>query len=219
MKLADDAWRDGVQIIAIGSSSTQGIGASAPEFTYPAQLQERLKAMLGLPVKIENLGVGGETITATLARLKAALATFNTDLVIWQVGTNDAVTGADETQFRSQLADGLAALRATKTPFLLIDPQFYPAITNVARYENYVRDIHELGAAYGAPVFPRYALMRAWAAQSDGLLREMLSKDQFHMSDRGYGCLAQNLAIDIAPLWSKTPAEARMLSPPTPLVK
>jgi hypothetical protein len=27
----------------------------------------------------------------------------------------------------------------------------------------------------------------------------MLSKDAFHMSDLGYGCLAQNLAADLAP--------------------
>jgi hypothetical protein len=27
----------------------------------------------------------------------------------------------------------------------------------------------------------------------------MLSKDAFHMSDRGYGCLAQSLAADLAP--------------------
>ncbi len=44
-----------------------------------------------------------------------------------------------------------------------------------------------------------YALMKECRAESDGLLRAMLSKDAFHMSDRGYGCLAQSLAADLAP--------------------
>ncbi len=208
-----------MQIIAIGSSSTLGIGSSEKRYSYPAQLQERLKTLLGIPVEVDNLGIGGETITSTVSRLKAALDTFKTDLVIWQVGTNDAVRGGDESQFRARLADGLAALRSTKTPFLLIDPQFYPGLKDPVQYESFVRDIHELGRKSGAPVFPRYALMKSWAAESDGLLNDMLSKDQFHMSDRGYGCLAQNLAADIAPLWRKAPAQASISGPPLPRVK
>jgi lysophospholipase L1-like esterase len=42
-------------------------------------------------------------------------------------------------------------------------------------------------------------MMKEWEAQSDSLLRAMLSKDAFHMSDRGYECLALDLAADLAP--------------------
>ncbi len=59
---------------------------------------------------------------------------------------------------------------------------------------------HEVAAEYHTPVFPRYALMKAWDAESPSLRRDMLWKDGFHMSDRGYGCLAQDLAADMAPL-------------------
>jgi lysophospholipase L1-like esterase len=204
--LADSLWRlndsvtaKNLRILAIGSSSTEGIGASAPTFTYPAQLQARLATLLGRPVEVDNSGVGGETVATTVVRLKAALAASKPDLVIWQVGTNDAVTGKDEASFRASLLDGVAAIRAAKTPFVLLDPQFYPGLKDVAHYEQYVRIIDEAGERNGAAVFSRYAMMKGWGAESDGLLRTMLSKDAFHMSDRGYGCLAQSLAADLAP--------------------
>jgi lysophospholipase L1-like esterase len=46
--------------------------------------------------------------------------------------------------------------------------------------------------------------MKKWGAESPDLLHDMLWKDGFHMSDRGYGCLAQDLAADMAPLWRKS---------------
>lgn len=187
-----------LRILAIGSSSTEGIGASAPGFTYPAQLQLRLATLLGRPVEVDNAGIGGETIAATVVRLKAALTT-KPDLVIWQVGTNDAVIGEDEGSFRASLLDGVSAIRAAKIPFVLLDPQFYPGLKDAARYEQYVQIIDDTGQSSGAAVFARYAMMKEWEAQSDSLLRAMLSKDAFHMSDRGYGCLAQDLAADLAP--------------------
>ena len=196
---ADSQTKKSLRILAIGSSSTEGVGASAPAFAYPAQLQARLASLLGRPVEVDNSGVGGETVTATVIRLKVALATVKPDLVIWQVGTNDAVIGEDEAAFRASLLDGVEAIHAAKIPFVLLDPQFYPGLKDPARYEQYVRIIDDTGERSGAAVFARYAMMKEWAAESDGLLRAMLSKDAFHMSDRGYGCLAQSLAADLAP--------------------
>jgi len=206
--LADAKATAGIRILAIGSSSTQGIGASGPSFTYPAQLQSRLSALLGQEVEVDNQGIGGETIRATVGRLQAALTAGKPDLVIWQVGTNDAVIGEDETAFRDSLQQGLSALRAAKAPFVLLDPQFYPGLRDVARYERYVHIIHEMGALNGAAVFSRYALMKAWGGEPGGVLGAMLSKDQFHMSDRGYGCLARDLAIDLAPFWRPHASQA-----------
>jgi acyl-CoA thioesterase I len=190
-------------ILAIGSSSTQGIGASAPNFTYPAQLQVDLAAAIGRPVMVENAGIGGETAVTTLARLKAALSKDRPDLVIWQVGTNDAVRGDDVSQFRALVEEGVRTVSEAKIPLILIDQQFYPGIKDPDRYERFVHIVQDIGAQYHDPVFSRYAMMKAWGAESPSLLRDMLWKDAFHMSDRGYECLAQGLAADMAPLWAR----------------
>jgi len=195
-------WRRGrpLRIVAIGSSSTQGIGASSPDRAYPARLAAALdEKREGWTFSIANLGVGGETAPATLERLRAVIAS-DPDLVIWQVGTNDALRGGDPSGFRDLVVRGIAAARAADVGLMLLDPQDFSAVENRPSYEGYVAAIRAAADEYGVPLFSRYALMRDWRAASEASFRAMLSGDGFHMSDRGYECLAQHLAdaIDVA---------------------
>lgn len=145
-----------------------------------------------------NAGVGGELSAATLTRLTADLDSDRPDLVVWQVGTNDAVAGVGEADFRARLEAGVAAAQARRVPIILVDPQFYFGIKNLPRFERFVAIIAEVGAKARAPVFSRFALMRAWAAQSGAALSAALASDGFHMGDQGYACFARALAEDIA---------------------
>lgn len=183
-------------ILAIGSSSTAGIGASDKAHTYPAQLAAFLSGR-GFEVAVDNAGVSGETADATIGRLEQAIAAGTYDLVIWQVGTNDAVRGADMGAFRGQVLRGIVAAAKAGVRLLLLDQQFYPGIKDRERYETFVRTVDDLGAENHVAVFSRYAMMKAWSA-TEGLLPGMLSPDQFHMNDRGYGCVAAGLATEIA---------------------
>src|SRR5262245_21285561 len=56
-------------IVAIGSSSTQGVGASDQAHTYPARLAEELRHRWAhLVVTVVNKGIGGDTAPKVLAR-------------------------------------------------------------------------------------------------------------------------------------------------------
>jgi lysophospholipase L1-like esterase len=187
-----------LQILAIGSSSTLGVGASSPDAAYPAQLEARLSDDWGVSADVVNAGVGGETSDTTLKRLVAALAGAPPDLVVWQVGTNDAVGGVDPETFRANLTAGVAAAQARRVPIVLVDPQFYFGIKNLARFQQYVTIIADVGAAKHVPVFSRFAMMKAWAAKSTATLRAALAPDGFHMDDEGYACFARALAGDLA---------------------
>lgn len=193
------ARREAVRVLAIGSSSTEGIGASAPDRTYPHLLQQSLRAAWrGTPVEVTNAGIGGETADQTLARLAEALnQTVKPDLVIWQVGTNDAITGGSEAAFRVRLEQGIALVRAAGSDLIILDQQYYPAIPDHARYERFVGLVATVATGAEVPVFSRYALMKDWNRQDPGLLAGMLSSDKFHMGDQGYACLAQALGRDI----------------------
>ena len=198
-----------LQILAIGSSSTLGVGASTPDAAYPAQLEARLSADWGVSADVVNAGVGGETSDTTLKRLVAALAGAPPDLVVWQVGTNDAVGDADPEAFRANLTAGVAAAQSRRVPIVLVDPQFYFGIKNLARFQQYVTIIAEVGATMHVPVFSRFAMMKAWAAKSTATLRAALAPDGFHMDDEGYACFARALAGDLAREegWADEPAE------------
>ncbi|GJD51804.1 hypothetical protein OPKNFCMD_4563 [Methylobacterium crusticola] len=199
-----------VRVLAIGSSSTEGVGASSPARAYPRQLEGTLaRAWRDAPVSVVNAGIGGETADQTLLRLEAALRQADKpDLVIWQVGTNDAVTGGDEARFRGLLEHGVALVRGAGIDLILLDQQFYPAIPDRARYERYVGLVASVAAAARVPVFSRYALMREWGRQDPTVLSGMLAQDGFHMGDRGYDCLAQALGQGIVRAAAPAPGAA-----------
>jgi lysophospholipase L1-like esterase len=182
-------------ILAIGSSSTQGVGASAREKTYPARLQALLgKAWPKSRIEIVNAGIGGETAPQTLVRLETALIEYRFDLVIWQVGTNDAIRGGDLDSFRDMVGEGIRLVKKARTPLAILDPQFFPSVRNAARYERFVSAVADVAQQNDVPVFTRYETMREWHASNAEAFKAALWSDGFHMSDAGYDCLARDMA-------------------------
>ena len=187
---------DPLDILAIGSSSTEGVGATAPDRTYPARLGAALRARARVNANVRNAGIGGEIAETTLARLKTALDAGWPELVIWQVGTNDALTEVDETRFRARIAEGVAAARAHKVPIILLDPQYTPGHADDSRYARYAAIVDDIGVTLHVPVIARYAMMKS-VAQRGGAIDSWISADGLHMSDVGYACLADALVKPI----------------------
>jgi lysophospholipase L1-like esterase len=192
LDLRPSAANQPLHILAIGSSSTQGVGASSPAHAYPERLEARLDAGGDIAADVENSGIGGEVAVTTLARLKAALATHWPRLVIWQVGTNDALTGVPIGQLGALIQQGIAATRAAGDQIVLVDPQFSLPASGAARIRPYAELVDAVGAAAHAPVFQRYAPMLSLAEK--GSVAPLISGDGLHMSDLGYDCLAGTIA-------------------------
>ncbi|OYW68532.1 MAG: hypothetical protein B7Z40_02560 [Bosea sp. 12-68-7] len=190
-----------LEILAIGSSSTEGVGATSRDRSYPSRLQTLLSAAWPrMQVTIANAGIGGEIAPETLARLKMALTERHYDLVIWQVGTNDAVRGGDMAAFRAMIADGIAMVKQAGVSLALLDPQYFPGIREPARYQSYVEAIAEVAKRESVPVFTRYETMREWHEADAQAFRAALAADSFHMSDAGYDCLARDMAAGLVSL-------------------
>src|SRR5262245_11769693 len=80
------------RILAIGSSSTAGVGASSPSKTYVARLETALEtALTGTEFEVIGHGLSGEVAQGAADRMKREVEEANPDLVIWQLGTNDAL--------------------------------------------------------------------------------------------------------------------------------
>lgn len=155
-----------------------------------------------------NAGRGGETAAQTIDRLEAVLKNQSFDLVIWQVGTNDAIRGVDEDAFRALLERGISTVKAAGTSLILLDQQYFPSIRDMSRYERFVQAVGTLGQERKVSVFSRYALMQDWSSRSAEDLRSMLSADGFHMSDKGYDCLADHVADAIQTLAQQPVAQS-----------
>src|SRR5689334_4052303 len=80
------------QILVFGDSLAAGFGLP-PEASFPARLEARLAAD-GIRVRVINAGVSGDTTAGGVKRLDWALAE-KPDLVILELGANDALRGID----------------------------------------------------------------------------------------------------------------------------
>ncbi len=99
-----------VRIIAFGSSSTEGAGASSPAATYPSRLQVVLNAAWEprQHVIVLNRGIGGEDADDMMQRLPALIAE-HPDLIIWQTGSNDPLRNVPLERFEQETRAGIEA--------------------------------------------------------------------------------------------------------------
>src|SRR5436853_2322136 len=73
-----------IKIVALGSSSTYGAGASTSSASYPSRLAEELSRHFpGHEITVLNRGVNGEEAANMLARLDTAVIAEKPDLVLW----------------------------------------------------------------------------------------------------------------------------------------
>ncbi len=188
------AAHDGMfRVFAIGSSSTGGVGAGGKEAAYPQQIPPVLRPW-GLIPDVTARGVGGERAAGALRRLPRAMAQTRPDLVIWQVGTNDANARLDPDDVARTIRSGVALIRAAEADAILVDPQFYPRIAGKAHYARMAERIDAVGAALCIPVVDRYEAMRDSGPEG---LPSLLAKDRFHMSPRGHRLLAEQIGQEI----------------------
>ena len=108
--------KEAIRIVAIGDSLTAGYGLPAGE-DFPTQLEAALQAK-GLKVTIDNAGVSGDTTAGGLQRLDWALGN-GADLVILELGANDALRGIPPAETRKNLNEILEILEDKKIPVLL----------------------------------------------------------------------------------------------------
>ena len=116
-----------IKIVAIGSSSTYGAGASSAPASYPSRLEAELKARLpGLPITVLNKGIGGEEAAQMVARFDADVLDESPDLVVWQVGSNSVLLNHPAPG--TIIHQGVERLKASGTEVVLMNPQYAPKI-------------------------------------------------------------------------------------------
>jgi acyl-CoA thioesterase-1 len=188
-----------IKIVAFGSSSTYGAGASSSAAAYPNRLAEELRRRFpGHEFTVLNRGVNGEEITDMLARLDKAVIAEHPDLVLWQVGTNSVLRDRALPPHVAELHEGLQRLRATGADVVLIDPQYAPKVIAKANCDGMVSLISAAAKAEHIDIFHRFELMRHWYVVEHLPFEKFVSADGLHMNDWSYACLAKALGMAIA---------------------
>jgi lysophospholipase L1-like esterase len=198
-----------IKIVALGSSSTYGAGASTSAAAYPSRLaQELAKRFPGHEFTVLNRGVNGEEIPEMLARLDTAVLAEHPDLVLWQVGTNSVLRDKALEPHVALLHEGVARMKATGADVVLIDPQYAPRVIAKPTCDGMVSLIATTAKAEHVGVFHRFDLMRHWYEAEHLPFETFVSADGLHMNDWSYGCLARALGMAIADAVTRPTATA-----------
>ncbi len=157
-----------VAIVAFGDSLTAGYGLAA-EDAYPVKLEAALRAR-GYDVTITNAGVSGDTSTGGLARLDWSIGK-DVDLVILELGANDALRGIDPDVTRKSLTEIVKRLRASGKKILLAGMLAPPNLGQDYgdRFKAIFTDLGKLEGVILYPFFLEGVAGRPKLNQHDGL--------------------------------------------------
>lgn len=195
-----------ITIVAIGSSSTAGAGASSPAATYPSRLQVDLTERFpGQTFKVINRGIGGEEVDDMLKRFDQAVIAAKPDLVLWQLGTNSVLRDHQVAGHEAAIHVGIKRIRATGADIVLIDPQFTPKVIAKPEAAHMVELMALTAKQEDIDLYPRYEVMRRWHDVDHVDFKTFASPDGLHMNDWGYACWAKSLGEAIAEAAQRRP--------------
>lgn len=206
---------ESITIVAIGSSSTSGAGASSPAASYPSRLAIELSQHFPkAAITVLNRGVSGEEVGDMLSRFDSAIVAEKPDLVLWQLGTNSVIRGHKLGGHDALIRAGLEKIRATGADIVLIDPQFAPKVISKPEAEDMVTLISATAKQENVDLFRRFEVMRHWRNVDQIGFETFVSPDGLHMNDWSYACMAKGLGSAIAeaaqrPTMSATARPAR----------
>ena len=171
------------EIVVFGDSIAAGFGLPQGQ-AFPARLEAKLRAD-GFAVHVINAGNSGDTTADGLARLDWSLA-GKPDIVILELGANDALRGLDPATVRANLDTMIARIQASGAKVLLAGMQ---APTNWG--EDYRRDFDriypELAQARGVALYP-------FLLDGVALDPQLNQADGIHPNERGVGIIVDHIA-------------------------
>lgn len=198
-----------LSIVAIGSSSTEGVGAIDRRNTYPAQLAAELERRWPqLDIEVVNKGVGGEDAQQMVDRFERDVLPYKPQLVIWQVGSNYTLRHADLDAYASVIRNGIRRLKAARADVVLMDMQYAPKVLAKPLHRRMVEIMGAIAEDTKVAIFHRFAVMRHWVTSGKFGMEEIVSRDRLHMNDTSYRCIGRLLAGSLT-----AAAHASLLSP------
>ncbi|MEP6840472.1 MAG: arylesterase [Bradyrhizobium sp.] len=157
-----------VKMVVLGDSLSAGYGLAGPA-AFPARLQKALKTK-GIEADMINAGVSGDTSSGGRDRLDWSIPE-GTEVVVLELGANDALRGTDPAVTRVALTDILTRLKARKIAVLLCGMLAPPNYGS--EYAAKFNAIYpELSKSFDVPLYPFFlegVAADAKLNQADGL--------------------------------------------------
>jgi lysophospholipase L1-like esterase len=198
-----------LRILAIGAAPGR-IGARGGYGDAIEGLIER--TLSGIDVIMINRGVSGELAADAALRMKNEIALNEPDLVLWQVGTNDALAYVPAAEFAETLRRQIEWLKAHKVDIVLVGLQFASEMQRDEHYRQIRDTLRQVAADENVPVIRFYEAMQIVRGAS----ADSPSAGDFERNEAGYNCLAQYVAraITLGAFAKNLPKNRPMPAPP-----
>ena len=202
-----------IKIVAIGSSSTYGAGASSAGGVLSEPARSRAEGALpGLPITVLNKGIGGEEAAQMVARFDADVIDETPDLVLWQVGSNSVLRDHPRAG-HDHLHQGVERLKASGAEVVLINPQYAPKV--IAKGDAGQQSVDVITATARdeqVGLFDRFAIMRHWYESEKLPFEQFLTADGVAHERLGL-CLRRQAAGERDRRAAKPPAATARMTP------
>jgi len=177
-------------VLIVGDSISAGFGLDTSK-GWVALLEQRLKSE-GFDDKVVNASISGDTSAGGLARLPAALAEHNPQLVIIELGGNDGLRGQPPAQLQQNLASMIDRSKAIGAKVLLLGMQLPPNYG--PRYTN------AFAAVYGSLAEEKQVPLVPFFLEGIGGHPELMQADGLHPAVGAQGKLLENVWPTLKPL-------------------
>jgi hypothetical protein len=197
--------RKRIKILAIGASSTAVLGLGR----NGSPLLERIleQTIKGLDVEIINRGFSGELADAAGERIRNEVALNRPDIVLWQVGTSDALAQVPVDEFEQSVTDTVQWLKEHNVDVILVGLHYAKRLVKDAHYQAIRMGLRRVAIAQNVLRIGRYESMEVLARTSATTERPVL--EDFGLTEAGYNCMAQYIARTITVgLFAKPAKEA-----------
>ncbi|WP_260293964.1 arylesterase [Sedimenticola hydrogenitrophicus] len=183
-------------IVVLGDSLSAAYGIERSR-GWVALLQIRLQET-GYPHRVVNASISGDTTAGGLARLPRALAQFQPEILIIELGGNDGLRGLGNHQTRDHLDQMITLARnADSRPLLLgmmLPPNFGKAFT-----EKFLGIYRELAEQHRVPLVPFFL-----AGVADR--PEWMQGDGIHPNAQGQPLMLEHVWERLRPMLDGEPA-------------
>lgn len=170
-----------------------------------AELKRRLP---DVEVKVLNRGVGGQSAYDMVLRMDADAIAERPAIVIWQTLATDALRNVGEEKAAKILKKGIRKVRDAGIDIMLMDMAWLPREERYPHYDDYRAVLAKTATELDVTVFPRHAIMRAWARSKQFSFEELVGMDGVHLVNSANRCLATRLAEGIAAAVTRSAAGA-----------
>ena len=186
--------RKKIRILAIGGTSASLRGpVSGGHFAVVEQFLEA--TFKGLDVEVVHRGVSGEVAAAASERIKTEVALTGSDLVLWQLGTADALARVPIADFHATVSRVVIWLKQHNIDVIMVGLRYARSMTSDQHYQATRTAMRIIAKEQNVLRINRY--------EADETLEKVRRSRGVVMGDveiteAGYLCMAEYLARAIA---------------------